>query len=111
MRKSTPTPSQTITLIPEIYSVDDSYSIEEVVRITHVPRFQIAVYCRYGFISTLSEPQRDGWRFDPSSIAALQRIRHLKRTYQLNTAAVKLVCSLMNEIDHLRDEVGKQPSE
>ncbi|MDQ8204302.1 chaperone modulator CbpM [Pelagicoccus sp. SDUM812003] len=107
MTKKTALHSRSIVILPEFYSLDESFSIEEVVRITQVRRYQIAVYYRYGLISTVSKPQEEGWRFDPSSISALQRINHLRMEYGLNSAAVNLVCSLIAEIDRLRDESGQ----
>jgi len=84
---------------------EDLYSIEAVVHITQTPRHQIAVYCRHGIISPVTEPERDGWWFDHEAIRVLRRIEYLRTGYGMNLAGLRLISELLREIERLREEV------
>ena len=86
-------------------ATDVAYSIESVVHITQLPRHLIAVYCRHGLISPLAPPEREGWWFDDEAIRALRRIGALRSEYGLNLRGIQAFSTLINEVEHLRDEI------
>jgi DNA-binding transcriptional MerR regulator len=81
------------------------YSIETVVHITQTPRHQIAVYCRYGLIAPVTEPERDGWWFDHDAIRILRRIECLRLDHDINLAGLRVIAALFREVERLREEV------
>ena len=83
----------------------DVYSIETVVRLTQMPRHQIAVYCRHGLISPVTAPEQDGWWFDHEAIRVLRRIESLRIYYDLNLAGLSVISALFCEVEQLREEV------
>jgi len=96
---------QTTALQPFEPIAEDVYSIETVVHITQTPRHQIAVYCRHGLISPVTEPERDGWWFDHEAIRALRRIECLRVDYEMNLAGLRVISELFREVEQLREEV------
>ena len=80
------------------------YTIETVVRMTHTPRRQIAVYCRHGLISPVAAPEREGWLFDLESIRALRRIEKLRTVYGVNLTGLRVIMELLREVEQLREE-------
>ena len=79
---------------------NDLYSIEAVVHITQTPRHQIAVYCRHGLITPVTDPERDGWWFDHEAIRMLRRIECLR----IGVYGDKLNASHLR-IDHALDGI------
>ncbi len=86
-------------------AVDEIYSIEAVVNITHTPRHQIAVYCRHGLVSPVAPPEQEGWWFDQEAIRELRRIEFLRQDYAMGLAGLRLVSELVHEVERLREEV------
>ncbi|MGH8020120.1 MAG: chaperone modulator CbpM [Opitutaceae bacterium] len=84
---------------------EDLYSIEAVVRITQMPRHQIAVYCRHGLVSPVTAPEREGWWFDHEAIRVLRRIEYLRVDYDMSLAGLRVISELLREIEQLREEV------
>lgn len=95
---------QTLLLTLPIFelSEDESYSIETVARLTGLPRHQIAVYCRHGLVSTLTPPERDGWRFDLEAVRALRQLEGMRASFELNIAGLRVMKRLMREVERLR---------
>lgn len=83
----------------------DVYSIEAVVHITQTPRHLIAVYCRYGLISPIAPPEREGWQFDDEAIHELRRLRSLRAEFGLPLPALRMLAEQRREIARLREEV------
>lgn len=81
------------------------YSIEAVVHITQTPRHLIAVYCRYGLIAPVAQPEYDGWYFDDETIRELRRIERLRGEFGLDLPALRLIVEMRRELDRLRSEV------
>jgi DNA-binding transcriptional MerR regulator len=98
--------SQSSTAIQAFEPVaQDVYSIETVVSITHVPRHQIAVYCRHGLVSPVSSPAREGWWFDQEAIRELRLLERLRLDHAINLTGLRLISDLSREVERLRDEV------
>ena len=98
-------PAKSTALQPFEPVAEDVYSIESVARLTRTPRHQIAVYCRLGFISPVTAPDRDGWWFDHEAIRALRRIESLRADYDVNLAGLRVISALFREVERLREEV------
>lgn len=89
-------------------SADEDYSIETVARITQIHRHQIAVYCRHGLVSTLTQPERDGWRFDIEAIRSLRQLENMRTRFEMNIDGLRIMRNLMSEVDQLRADALEQ---
>jgi DNA-binding transcriptional MerR regulator len=98
-------PSTSTELEPFEPMGEGVYAIETVVQMTQTPRHQIAVYCRHGLITPVTEPEREGWWFDLETIRALRRIEFLRAEYDMNIAGLRVMSELYNEVERLREEV------
>ncbi|MGZ5528018.1 MAG: MerR family transcriptional regulator [Limisphaerales bacterium] len=81
------------------------YSIETVAHLTHLPRHEIGVYCKEGLVSPAVDPECGGYYFDDEAIRTLRQIEHLRTNYGVSLPGVTMILGLMNEVEHLRDEV------
>ena len=81
------------------------YSIEVAARLAQVPRRLIVLYYKHGLVSPVTDPARSGWYFDDEAIRIVRRIEHLRSTCGLNLAGIKLVMSLVQEVERLRTEL------
>jgi DNA-binding transcriptional MerR regulator len=81
------------------------YSIDDAARLAQTPRRLIAVYCRHGLVAPVVDPETNGWYFDDEAIRTLRRIRHLRDTAGMNLVSLRLLFSLMDEVQRLRREV------
>ena len=81
------------------------YTIEVAAELAQVPRRLIVLYYKHGLVSPVADPARSGWYFDDEAIRIVRRIEYLRSTCGLNLAGVKLVMSLMDEVDRLRTEL------
>ena len=98
---------QTTTGALQVYepAIDAVYSIEAVVRIAQTDCHRIAVYCRYGLISPIGSPERDGWCFAGDAIRMLRGYEYLAAESGLSPGGLKLVARLLSEIETLRNRL------
>src|SRR4051812_6699497 len=82
-----------------------AYSIETVEEITSTSRHQIAVFCRYGLLSTVDEPETGGWTFDDEAIHKLRRLEFLRAEYGLNLTGLRAMAELLHNVERLREEL------
>ena len=73
-----------------------TYTLEILAEITGVSTQTIVLYQEHGLI----RPE-----FDDESVRALRRIEHLRETCELNLAGLKLLTSLLEEVEQLRAEL------
>ena len=73
-----------------------TYTLEILAEITGVATQAIVQYQEHGLI----RPE-----LDDDAIRALRRIEHLRETCEINLSGLKLLSSLLNEVEHLRDEL------
>lgn len=85
-------------------AVDGTYPIDSVAHLTQTPRHRIALYCRYGFITPVAPPEREGWWFDEESIRVLRRLERLRSEYGLNLRGIRWMTGLVTELEALREE-------
>jgi DNA-binding transcriptional MerR regulator len=81
------------------------YSIEVAAQLAQVPRRLIVLYYKHGLILPVSDPARSGWYFDDEAIRVVRRIEYLRSTRGLNLAGIKLVMTLLEEVERLRSEL------
>jgi DNA-binding transcriptional MerR regulator len=81
------------------------YTIEVAAQLAQVPRRLIVLYYKHGLVSPTTDPAGNGWYFDDEAIRIVRCIEYLRSTCGLNLAGVKLVMSLMDEVDRLRTEL------
>jgi hypothetical protein len=86
-------------------STDDVqfYSIEMVEQITHLERERIVLYQHYGLVRAV--PEGGALRFDEAAVLRLRRLAFLLSEYQLNEAGLRHFAALLDEVEHLRNEV------
>ncbi len=73
-----------------------TYTLEILAEITGVSTQTIVLYQEHGLI----RPD-----FDDETVRALRRIEHLRETCELNLAGLKLLTSLLEEVEQLRAEL------
>ncbi len=76
-------------------SQQDGYTLEILARITGASTQTIVQYQEYGLIHS---------QFDDETVRALRRIEHLRETFEMNLGGLKLIISLLNEVEQLREE-------
>jgi hypothetical protein len=81
------------------------YSIEAVEEITSTPRHQIAVYCRYGLVATVGEPESSGWTFDDEAIRKVRQLEFLRAQYGMNLTGLRAMAELLHDVERLQEEV------
>lgn len=81
---------------------DAIYTIETVEKITHISRDKIVLYYEYGLIEPVDESQLV---FDEQAIHKLRRIAFLLSEYEINQNGLRMVSSLLSEVERLREEV------
>lgn len=99
---------QTRTLLaPDVYEPDLAarYTLEEVVRLTHLPRRQILRYCQCGLVAPVTAPEAGGWAFNDEGLRRLRRLDALRQTYGVNLPALRLIMELLDEVERLRQEL------
>jgi len=73
-----------------------TYTLDILAEITGVSTQTIVQYQEHGLIRS---------DFDDETVRALRRIEHLRETCELNLAGLKLLSSLLEEIEQLRAEL------
>ena len=87
---------------PEAHTV---YTIELAAQLAQVPRRLIVLYYKHGLVSPVRDPAGCGWYFDDEAIRVVRRIEYLRSVCGLNLAGIKLVMTLMDEVERLRSEL------
>ena len=73
-----------------------TYTLDILAEITGVSTQAIVLYQEHGLI----RPD-----YDDETVRALRRIEHLRETCELNLAGLKLLTSLLEEVEQLRAEL------
>lgn len=82
------------------------YSVEYLSEITGVSRQTILLYREQGILSPLAS---DPSVFDDRALYLLRRIEHLRDTCGVNLSGLKLLASLLQEVEELRTELRRRP--
>lgn len=80
-----------------------TYTLDVVARVCGLSSETLLEYHEQGLIGPVSGDQT-GLCFDDDTIHRLRRIEHLRSSYDMNLAALKLTLSLLDEIEQLRAE-------
>lgn len=81
------------------------YSIETAASLARVSRRRIAVYCRHGLVAPVMDPDSGGWQFNDEAIRRLRQIESLRAVCGANLSAIRIILELMEEVEHLRQEL------
>jgi len=81
------------------------YTLEEAVRLTHLPRRQIVRYCQCGLVAPVAAPEAGGWTFNDEGLRRLRRLDALRQNYGVNLQALRLIVELLDEVERLRQEL------
>ncbi|MDP1589740.1 MAG: chaperone modulator CbpM [Prosthecobacter sp.] len=76
--------------------MNETYTLQVLAEITGVSTQTIVQYQEHGLI----RPE-----FDDETIRALRRIEHLRESCEMNLAGLKLLTSLLEEVEQLREEL------
>ncbi|CAN5750678.1 hypothetical protein BH11VER1_BH11VER1_29280 [soil metagenome] len=83
---------------------DTYYSLEVFAELAGVDTTTILHYQEQGIIRPVLEATGDDAAFDAESLRQLRRIEHLRATCEMNEAGLKLLLSLLEEVEQLRQE-------
>lgn len=85
---------------PPLYEpeLDATYQLEVIAELTGLSSETILRYHEEGLIRTAGPPLE----FNDDDVRTLRRIEHVRSRYEAGLPALKLIFSLMDEIDHLR---------
>jgi DNA-binding transcriptional MerR regulator len=89
----------------EIVESGAVYTIETLERITRISRDRIILYYRFGLVSPAPHAGERDLAFDEKAIHQLRRIAFLVSEYGINQEGLKMVSSLLEEVEKLREEV------
>jgi len=83
----------------------DILSIDELVRVAEIPRRKILLYCRYGFVRPVTDPEREGYFFDAAVLRTLRQIEYLHSGCAISLRGVQMIVELRREVERLRSEL------
>jgi DNA-binding transcriptional MerR regulator len=83
-----------------LYEPDEhaTYSLEIVAKITGVETETILLYQEEGLL----ESAANSAEFDDEAVHTLRRIEHLRRRFETNLSGIRLMLSLMDEVERLQ---------
>ncbi len=107
MSSPMPQPDVTLACALQLYEPDSEvlYSIEEVARLTHLPRRRIAIYCLHGLVSPVSAPETGGWFFNDEAIRVLRQVEQLHQVHGVSLPIIRLLLQLQAEVERLQQEL------
>lgn len=77
------------------------YSLDVVVRLTGLDAATILEYKEQGFIRTLPAAE-EAEQFDEDALRTLRQLEYLRGTCGVNEAGLRLIVSLMDEVERLK---------
>ena len=84
---------------------DAAYTLDVLASVCGVSSQTVLHYHEQGLIRPAAEDESGSGRFDDETVHRLRRIEHLRSTYGMDLAALKLTLSLMDEVERLRIEL------
>ena len=102
MSSPLPSPSDSVPL-PE----DETelwYSLEVIAELAGVVPQTVIRYQEQGFLQPVAWPENASVLFDAEGLRQLRRIEHLRATCEFNETGLKLILSLLGEVEHLRQK-------
>lgn len=83
---------------------DTYYTLEVFAKLSGVDTTTILHYQEQGFIRPVSRKVSTDASFDAECLRQIRRIEHLRATCEMNEAGLKLILSLLDEVEQLRQE-------
>jgi DNA-binding transcriptional MerR regulator len=83
---------------------DTCYSIEVIAELAGIDTRTVLYYQERGFIRPVARRAAETSVFDAECLRQLRRIEHMRRTFEMNDAGLKMVLDLLQEVEHLRQE-------
>ena len=81
------------------------YTVEAVARITRIPAEEIIIFARAGYVSPLPSGNQADLLFDEAGVHQLRRLAFLLSEYGINRSGLRMISSLIDEVERLREEV------
>lgn len=92
--------------VPILESVADvTFTLEILTELSGISSQTILFYREQGLIATVKTGDSIAPQFDEESLRTLRRIEHLRATFEMNIAGLKLLMHLMEEVESLRAEL------
>lgn len=83
---------------------DTYYSLEVFAELAGVDAGTVLHYQERGLLRSVSREASAAAAFDAEALRQLRRIEHLRATCEMNEAGLKLILSLLEEVERLREE-------
>jgi DNA-binding transcriptional MerR regulator len=81
------------------------YSLDVTAHLAGISRRSILIYCRAGLVRPVIHPPYGVMEFAEEAIYTLRRIEHLRTVDGLDLAWIKTIFDLLDEVEHLRNEL------
>jgi MerR family transcriptional regulator/heat shock protein HspR len=81
-----------------------SYPIDLAARLAEMPRHRVLVCCKHGFVLPIIDPEDGRYYFDAASIRVLQRIEYLHTACGVNFTGIRIILSLVEELERVRPQ-------
>ncbi|MEO7414957.1 MAG: chaperone modulator CbpM [Opitutaceae bacterium] len=85
-------------------SLDATYTIDVVAELTGVSSQTVLFYHEQGLVPTLGAGPPGERYFDDEALRVIRKLEHLRSELQLKEPALKLMVTLLSEIEQLRNE-------
>lgn len=84
------------------------FGLEAAARLAQVSRHRLMVYCKRGFIAPrVGETELAGWVFDAAAIRTVRRLEFFRLHYGVNDDGLRMLLTLLREVDELRRELQR----
>lgn len=83
---------------------DTFYTLEVFAELAGVDTGTVLHYQEQGLLRPVSREANTAAAFDAEALRQLRRIEHLRATCEMNEAGLKLLLSLLEEVERLRQE-------
>ena len=105
-----PPPDHTADPSPILESASDRhFPLEDFAEISGVSVERIQLYLEQGLILPAPGARSESSQFDTHTLRTLRRIEHVRVTFGINTAGLRLIRELLAEIDRLQAELRRRP--
>jgi hypothetical protein len=82
-----------------------THNLEETARMVGMHPELLRYYCRQGMLGESMVAAQPETRFDDNAIYELARFEHFRTCHGMRRRTALLVCSLLREVDRLREEL------
>ena len=86
-------------------SPDLLYNLDAAAHLAGVTRRTILIYCRFQLIHSVTDPNYGALLFDEAAIHAIRKMEQVRASCGISIQGLKLVTTLLEEVEQLRNEV------